>query len=27
VLLHDWQAVQRVQATIVQLDDETKEAA
>jgi len=27
VLLRDWQAVQRTQATLVQLHDETKEAA
>lgn len=27
VLLRDWKAIQRVQATLVQLDDETKEAA
>lgn len=27
VLLRDWRAIQRMQATLVQLDDETKEAA
>jgi len=27
VLLRDWKRVQRTQATLVQLDDETKEAA